>query len=291
MKNKEHSPACEVAVDQRAIGVFDSGIGGLSVFREIRRLLPGEDLVYFADQANCPYGPRSTEEIRGLALVATARLLNHNVKLVVVACNTASTAALAQLRESFPGPFVGIVPAIKPACSLTRTGRIAVLATEATLKSAAFELLVERHGQGARILRQPCPEFVDLVETGRADAEETADAVRARLAGLREAGIDFLVLGCTHFEFLRPTIERFAGPTIQVIGAAKPVAEQTARVLSQNGLLAERERGALRLETSGESKGFEELAYRLLGNAGRLEANHHLVDWAASQSPLPLGEG
>jgi len=251
-------------VDQRPVGVFDSGVGGLSVAREIRRLLPGEDIVYFADQANCPYGPRSTDEIRALASTATARLLARDVKVVVVACNTASTTALVHLRETFPIPFIGIVPAIKPACALSRSGKVAVLATAATLMSGAFEALVQRHGQGMQVLRVPCPEFVEIVEMGRADESETERVVGRKLAPLRSAGVDHLVLGCTHFEFLRRTIEKSVGSGIQVIGAVKPVAEQTAKVLDRADLLAQRDAGTLRLETSGDTRTFEMLGRRLL---------------------------
>lgn len=259
-------PAIEVSVDQRPIGVFDSGVGGISVAHEIRRILPGEDLVYFADQVNCPYGPRSTEEIRALATAATRRILEYDVKLVVVACNTASTVALAHLREQFRIPFVGIVPAIKPACATTRSGTIAVLATQATLTSAAFEDLIERHGRGANVIRVPCPDFVELVEADRADQEQTERVVFSRVAPLPKLGVDHLVLGCTHFEFLRPMIRRSAGPQVAIVGAAKPVAEQVARVLTREALLARRAGGNTRLQTSGDPQTFEVVAKRLLGD-------------------------
>ena len=254
-------------MDQRPIGVFDSGVGGLSVVREICRVLPGENIVYFADQANCPYGSRSTDEIRSLATDAASRLLARDVKLVVVACNTASTAALAQLRETFDVPFVGIVPAIKPACALTRTGKVGVLATEATLRSTALETLIERYSHGAEVQRLACPEFVALVEAGMGDDRETERIVRSKLARLLAIDVDQIVLGCTHFEFLRGTIEKVAGPGVRVVGAARPVAEQSARVLSQGDLLARRDGGAVHLETSGKPGDFLVLGRALLDGA------------------------
>ena len=251
-------------MDQRPIGVFDSGVGGLSVVREICRILPGENLVYFADQANCPYGPRSTDEIRALATNATSGLLARDVKLVVVACNTASTAALAHLRETFDVPFVGIVPAIKPACAQTRTGKVGVLATEATLRSAALEALIARYSHGAEVQQLACPEFVALVEAGNLGDGDGERIVRSKLARLLASEVDQIVLGCTHFEFLRGTIEDVVGPGVRVMGAARPVAEQSARVLSQSGLLARRDRGAVHLETSGKPGDFLVLGRALL---------------------------
>jgi len=254
-------------VDQRPIGVFDSGVGGLSVVREICRILPGENIVYFADQANCPYGPRSTDEIRALATNATSGLVARDVKLVVVACNTASTAALAHLRETFDVPFVGIVPAIKPACALTRTGKVGVLATEATLRSAALETLIERYSHGAEVQHLACPEFVALVEAGNFGEREGECIVRSKLAPLLATGADQIVLGCTHFEFLRETIESVVGPGVRVVGAARPVAEQSARVLSLSGLCARRDRGVVHLETSGKLSDFLVLGRALLDGA------------------------
>lgn len=253
-------------MDLRPIGILDSGVGGLSVAREIRRLLPREDLIYFADQANCPYGPKSIEEIQALALAAARQLDQHAVKLIVVACNTASTAALGTLRETYPQPFVGIVPAIKPASQTTRTGKVGVLATRATLGAAAFERLIAQFGSGVVVLRQACPEFVEAVERGDLDSPATEALVRQKVEPLAQAGIDRLVLGCTHFAFLRPAIARVAGPAIQIIDAAGAVAQQTARVLAQRDLLSPNPLpGRLTLRTSGDAATFAALAARLLG--------------------------
>lgn len=253
-------------MDARPIGILDSGVGGLSVARELRRLLPGEDLIYFADQANCPYGPKSPREIRTLALAAAERLSTAGVKLIVVACNTASTAALGTLRETYPLPFVGIVPAIKPASQTTRAGKVGVLATRATLGAAAFEQLVTQFGSGVAVLRQACPEFVGAVERGDLDSPSVEAMVREKVEPLVQAGIDRLVLGCTHFAFLRPAIARSAGPAVQILDAAEPVAQQTVRVLSRHGLATpSRSLGQLTLLTSGDPTAFTTLARRLLG--------------------------
>lgn len=252
-------------MDLRPIGVLDSGVGGLSVAREIRRLLPHEDVVYLADQANCPYGPKSVERIRGLAVDAVARLARHDVKLVVVACNTISTAALGTLRAVYPMPFVGIVPAVKPACATTRTGTIAVLATEATLQTSSFEDLVAQFGRGVRVLRQPCPEFVEIVERGDVDSPVAETIVRRRVQPLVDNGADRIILGCTHFTFLRPLIERVVGARAEVVDASNAVARQTARVLDLEGLATERDgEGSLVLFTSGDVARFGDLVSRLL---------------------------
>lgn len=252
-------------MDRRPIGVLDSGVGGLSVARKIRRLLPHEDVVYLADQANCPYGPKSVEQIRDLAVDAVARLARHDVKLVVVACNTISTAALGTLRAVYPMPFVGIVPAVKPACATTRTGAIAVLATEATLQTPAFEDLVAQFGRGVRVLRQPCPEFVQTVERGDLDSASAEAIARRRVQPLVEAGADRIILGCTHFTFLRPLIERVVGASAEVVDASDAVARQTARVLAREGIETDRdEAGDLTLLTTGDPAAFADLVSRLL---------------------------
>ena len=251
-------------MDYRPIGVFDSGVGGLSIVRELRRRLPGEDIVYFADQAHCPYGSRSVDEIRALATAATRRLLLESAKLIVVACNTVSTTALDALRARFAVPFVGVVPAVKPACQQSQTGIIGVLATEATLRSPAFEALVQTFAAGTRVVRQACPDLVTAVEHSELGTPTTDARIARRLDPLRSAHADQIVLGCTHFEFIRQSIERIAGPGVQVIGAARPVAEQTARVLEQTGLSSDQPGGRLKLLTSGEPNTFIQLASRLL---------------------------
>ncbi len=214
------------------IGVFDSGVGGLSVWREIVRELPGVPTLYVADQAHVPYGPRPLEEVRRFAEGITRFLLAQGATVVVLACNTASAAALHHLRALFPQvPFVGMEPAVKPAVQRTRNGRVGVIATPATFQGELFASLLTRFGRDARVLPQVCPGLVEAVEAGALEAPETEALLRSCLAPLLAAGIDELVLGCTHYPFLRPLMERIVGPGVEIIDPAPAVARQVRRVL------------------------------------------------------------
>jgi len=235
------------------IGVFDSGLGGLSVLREIVRLMPEEPFIYLADQAHVPYGLRSLPEVRALTLRATGWLIERGCNPIVVACNTASAAALRALRERYPDRrFVGMEPAVKPAAAQTRTGTIGVLATPATFQGELFASVVTRFAAGVRVIEQTCPGWVEMVETGLAPAnprlsESDRRAGRRRVARyvrpLLEAGVDTLVLGCTHFPFLAPWIEDVAAEwkrqpvggaarlaAARLIDPSPAVARQTLRV-------------------------------------------------------------
>jgi glutamate racemase len=197
------------------IGVFDSGVGGLSVLTEIRRLLPSADLLYFADQGRAPYGVRSLEEVAAMSGEVTQWLLERDAELITIACNTASAASLHQLRARHPGvPFVGMEPAVKPAALNSSRGIIGVLATAATFQGELFASVVQRHASGATVLTRACPTWVELVEGGEIDGPETRRQVEDCLAGLLDDGADTLVLGCTHFSFLVPVIEEVAGPRV-----------------------------------------------------------------------------
>lgn len=222
-----------------ACGVFDSGVGGLSVVAALRTELPGQPLIYLADQVHAPYGERSLAEIRGLAEGITRFLLAEGARLIVVACNTASAAALHGLRGQFPGvPFVGMEPAVKPAVERTHAGRVGVLATRATFQGELFASLLARYASGVTVHTQVCSEWVPLVEAGELDTARARAAVQRDLAPLLAAGVDELVLGCTHYPFLRPLIEAVAGPAVEIIDPAPAVARQTRRVLAQRGWLA-----------------------------------------------------
>ncbi len=249
------------------IGVFDSGVGGLSVWREIVRQLPAEDTLYFADQAHIPYGQRSLDEVRRLTEDVTRFLLGQDAKLIVVACNTASGAALHALREKFPEvPFVGMEPAVKPAVEHTRTGIIGVIATAATFQGDLFARLVQRFGNGFDIHTQACPGLVEAVEAGALDTPETESLLRRYLTPLLDAGIDQLVLGCTHYPFLSPLIQRIVGPEVRLIDPAPAVARQVERVLTQRDLLAPPEQiGQHRFYTSGDPAQFAAMAHMLTG--------------------------
>ncbi|MCL4458603.1 MAG: glutamate racemase [Chloroflexi bacterium] len=225
-------------INDHPIGLFDSGVGGLSIMREMQRLLPKENLLYFADTAHCPYGSRSPQEIRRLAHVITAFLVAEGAKLIVVACNTASVVALAHLRVNYALPFVGIVPAIKPAASTTQTKRVGVIATDATLQGAAFAELVEKFASNVILFSQSCPGLVELVEEGEVDGARAEQLLRMYLEPLINNDIDTLVLGCTHYSFLRPTIGKILnGLPLTIIDPAEAVARQVYRVLESKGWL------------------------------------------------------
>ena len=257
------------------IGIFDSGVGGLSVWREIVRQLPAEDTLYFADQAHIPYGPRPLDEVRRLTENVTRFLLAEGAKLIVVACNTASGAALHALRETFPDvPFVGMEPAVKPAVEHTRTGIVGVIATPATFQGDLFAGLLHRFGNGFDIHTQACPGLVKAVEAGALNTPETEALLRRYLTPLLDAGIDQLVLGCTHYPFLSPLIQRIVSPEVALIDPAPAVAQQVRRVLARRNLLApDGQVGRHQFYTSGDPVQFAAMARALTG------AEHHTLFW------------
>ena len=220
------------------IGVFDSGVGGLSVLRAIRAELPNEHLIYVADSGHAPYGDRSADFIERRAGAITAFLRRQQAKAVVVACNTVTGAAIESLRARHPLPIVAIEPAVKPAAAATLSGVIGVLATSVTLSSANFARLVERFAHGTHVVTQPCPGLVEQVEQGDLESAATRALVRRYLAPLLEQGADTVVLGCTHYAFLRPVIEALAGPGVAIIDPAAPVARELRRRLTDLDLLA-----------------------------------------------------
>lgn len=234
------------------IGLFDSGVGGLSVWREVVRRLPREHTLYIADQAHVPYGSRQSAEVRAFSEGITRCLLDAGASVIVVACNTASAAALHDLRARFPDvPFVGMEPAVKPAAEHTRTGVIGVLATPATFQGDLFASLLDRYGGGVRVLTRPCPGLVAAVEAGALDGPATEALLRSHLEPMLAAGIDQLVLGCTHYPFLAPVISRIVGPGVAVLDPAPAVARQTARVLARLG----RDRAPLPLGSHADTDG------------------------------------
>lgn len=218
-----------VPQDAITIGVFDSGIGGLSVLGEIKRLAPGRPIIYLADQAWMPYGERSLEEVRARSETMTRLLLDRGAGLIVVACNSASAAALHTLREAFPAvPFVGMEPAVKPAAERTRRGIVGVLATDATFQGALYSSVVDRHATGVTLVEQACPGLAGAVEEGSVDDIERF--LDRYLTPLLDAGVDTIVLGCTHYSFLTSTIRTRAGDGVQVIDPAPAVARQALRL-------------------------------------------------------------
>lgn len=221
------------------IGVFDSGVGGVSVLKHIRELLPDEDLLYCADSNNAPYGNKSAEFIRERSLFLTDFLIGQGAKAVVVACNTATAAAIEQLRANFSIPIIGMEPAVKPAAAATRTGVIGVLATSGTLKSAQFAALLESYGKNVKVVTQACHGLVECVERGELDAESTNSLIAQYIKPLLEADADTIVLGCTHYPFVRSQIEAQLGTGITLIDTGEAVARQVQRRLQEAGLLNE----------------------------------------------------
>ncbi len=250
------------------IGVFDSGVGGLSVLRAIQQQFPQESLIYLADQAHVPYGPRPLEQVRAFAKGITQTLLEQGCKLVVVACNAASAAALQNLRQTFPDvPFVGMEPAVKPAAERTQSGVVGVLATPATFQGALYASVVERFAKGVIVLQNTCPGLVEEIEAGLLDFPKTRRILEDALRPMLAQGIDTVVLGCTHYPFVIPMIEEVSGPGVRVIDPAPAVARQVGRVLEAMGLLqrASPRSGDLSLFTTGASSRFEGLLPQLLG--------------------------
>lgn len=223
------------------VGVYDSGLGGLTVWREVRRALPAESLVYLGDGKNCPYGSRSRDEVRRLADEAVACLVAAGCKMVVVACNTATAAAIDYLRGKYaPMPIVGMEPAVKPACLATRSGVVGVLATERSLEGELFRRTAARYGDGVDLITAPGRGFVELVEGDREATPEAEAAVRAAVAEMLAHGADQIVLGCTHYPFLLPVLERVvAGLGVTVVDPSPAVARRVVQLLDSHGLHAD----------------------------------------------------
>ena len=221
------------------IGIFDSGVGGLSVWRELAHQLPHETILYLADQAHVPYGSRPPDELCKFAEGITHFLLGHGAKVIVIASNTTSAAALYNLRDHFPDmPFIGMEPALKPAIEQTQSGVVGVMATPATFNGRPFANLVERYASHVRVLTQICPGLVEAVETDTLDSPEVEALLRKYVRPLTETGVDQIVLGCTHYSFLRSTIEQMVGEKVAVLDPAPAVARQAARVLAEQKLAA-----------------------------------------------------
>jgi glutamate racemase len=224
---------------QRPIGIFDSGVGGLSVFREVRRQFPAEDLIYLADQAHVPYGERTREEVLGYAEGIVRYLLGQESKLIILACNTASAVALKDLRRSYPDiPFVGMEPAVKPAAAKTQSGVVGVLATPATFQGDLYASTVERFARGVKILQDTCPGLVNQIEKGEINHPHTKEILEKALKPMLRDGVDEVVMGCTHYPFVIPIIEDIIGNQAKVIDPAPAVAKQAGRILEEFDLLA-----------------------------------------------------
>lgn len=221
---------------QYPIGVFDSGVGGLSVLRDIRKALWNEDLVYVADSVHAPYGDKTAAFIEARAVAITQFLLNQPVKAIVIACNTATSAAVAELRARFPVPIVAMEPAVKPAVARTQSGVVGVMATRRTVSSENFLSLLQRFGAGAEIMVQACPGLAEQVEAGDLSSAKTRSLLERYVRPLLARGADTIVLGCTHYPFLKSLIQAMAGPGVEVIDPGEAIARELRRRLEAGGL-------------------------------------------------------
>jgi len=266
------------------IGIFDSGVGGLSVLRAIRAQMPEESVLYFGDQGHIPYGPRPMEQIRDFSEAITNFLIERNAKLIVVACNTASAAALKYLREKFPNvQFVGMEPAVKPAAETTQTGKVGVLATPATFQGALYASVVERFANGVELFQNTCNGLVQQIEQGDLHGSETRKILEDALSPMLEKNIDTVVLGCTHYPFVIPLIQEIVGENVRVIDPAPAVAKQVKRLLEAGGVRNDSsERGDVRFYTSGDPDVLKSLLPVLLDDSGEVKRVEWVNDSALS---------
>lgn len=267
--------------NSQPIGVFDSGVGGLSVWQELTRQYPAESTLYLADQANVPYGLRSLAEVRQFTAGITRFLLAQGAKLIVVACNAASGAALHHLREAFPDvPFVGMEPAIKPAAERTRTGVVGVIATPITFEGNLFQRLAQRYAGQVRLETHGSAGLVQAVEQGALDTPETLALLHTCLDPMLAAGADQIVLGCTHYPFLQPAIAQIVGPSVTIVDPSPAVARQTGRVLAARDALAPTgQQAEHHFYTTGDAVQLATLSRRLVGYRGPVQA----MGWEGDQ--------
>ena len=257
----------------RPIGIFDSGVGGLSVLREIRHQYPSEDCVYIADQVHVPYGTRTRKQVLEYSEGIVRYLLGRGSKIIVVACNTASAVALEELRKNFPDiPFVGMEPAVKPAAEGTSSGVVGVLATPATFQGDLYATTVERFARGVKILQDTCPGLVNQIENGKINHPDTRKILEEALVPMLEEGVDEVVMGCTHYPFVIPIIREIVGEEVRVIDPAPAVARQAGRLLEKFYLKAERERfGEHQFLTTGDQDKMKTLIQDLINTETKVE--------------------
>jgi glutamate racemase len=252
--------------DPRSIGVFDSGVGGLTVLHECLVTMPNEDFIYLGDHARLPYGPRPLDEVRRFAHEIAAYLERQGVKMVVVACNTATSAALPELQESLSVPVVGVItPEAHAAVQATRNRRVGLLATQGTVTAGRYESLVKALDAGVRFSAVACPKLVPLIESELPFGEATTAAVREYAAPLKELGCDTVILGCTHYPLIRPILQRTFGRDVTLVFSAEETAREVGETLARKGIDNERDReGTYRFLTTGEPEAFRALGERFL---------------------------
>lgn len=253
------------------IGVMDSGVGGISVLKHVHALLPHEDLIYFADSKHAPYGSKTADEITARCMQITDFLLQKNVKAIVVACNTATAAAIDELRETFDIPIIGMEPAVKPAAEASRNGVIGVLATVGTLKSAQFAALLESYGRNVKVVTQACVGLVECIERGELDTPETKALIRQYTMPLLAEGADTIVLGCTHYPFVKEAIREIVGENISLIDTGAAVAKQLKRQLVEKDLLStSQEKPEVHFWTNSEAENAEQVIEALWGKSAEV---------------------
>ena len=250
----------------RAIGVFDSGVGGLTVVREIIRQLPGEDIIYFGDTARVPYGTKSRDTVIRFSIEDILFLNRHQVKLICVACNTASSVALPSIKHDFRVPLVGVItPAVKEAVYATQNRRIGVIGTKATIKSRTYEKEIKHLDAKAKVMTCACPLFVPFVEEGWLKGKIVLDVARKYLVPLKKAKVDTVILGCTHYPLLKPVIQEVLGSKVKLIDSARQVAAEIKNILDSESLLNAGRKGRHQFYVSDNPEWFGSLAERFLG--------------------------
>ena len=255
------------SISQQAIGVMDSGVGGISVLKHIHALLPHENLMYVADSKYAPYGNKTAEEITARCMILGNFLISHHVKALVVACNTATAAAIDELRETFDIPIIGMEPAVKSAAEASKNGVIGVLATVGTLKSAQFAALLASYGRNVKVVTQACVGLVECIERGELDTPETKALIRLYATPLLAEGADTIVLGCTHYPFVKHVIQEIVGDKITLIDTGAAVAKQLKRQLEEKGLLStSQEKAEVKFWTNSEAENASQVTEKLWGN-------------------------
>ncbi len=251
----------------RPIGVMDSGVGGISVLKHIHALLPHENLMYMADSKYAPYGNKTPEEITARCFEIADFLIAKDVKALVVACNTATAAAIDVMREKYALPIIGMEPAVKPAAEASKNGVIGVLATVGTLKSAQFAALLESYGRNVKVVTQGCVGLVECIERGELDAAETKALIRQYTTPLLVEGADTIVLGCTHYPFVKHVIQEIVGDKITLIDTGAAVAKQLKNKLEEKGLLSSsKQKAEVHFWTNSEAENAEQVTEKLWGN-------------------------
>lgn len=265
MKKNYNSRTNRITTNKKPIGVFDSGLGGLSILSELRRILPLEDYVFLADQAHVPYGEKTQSQLRNLALRITNYFIKHDIKLIVIACNTSTCYSIEYLRGKFDLPFVGTIPAIKPASENTVSNCIAVISTPATSKSSVLKKLIRDYCKGIEVINISCLGLENAIETGNLDSRETTTLLNKYLSPIKRSGTDQLVLGCTHYPFLKKNIKKMLGKKIKLVDSGRAVAKMVRNTLKNKGW-ENSCGGRIFYFTTGDENKFSAVASRLLGS-------------------------